>query len=104
MTQSTTSSEHAASADGWREMVQGNGEGARLKFVEALAASPESLEAQYGLAAALKLLQRAPEAITAYEKALVLAGDTEQGPEHMRVSMFKHLAQAGLDSLRGRNA
>jgi Flp pilus assembly protein TadD len=104
MTEQTTSSDHAAAADGWRAMVQGDGESARLKFAAVLASNPASVEAQYGLAAALKFLERAPEAIAAFEKALALAGSGEQGPQHMRMSMFKHLAQAGLDSLRGRNA
>jgi tetratricopeptide (TPR) repeat protein len=98
-----SSDERAALMAGWTALVRGDPAAAVAHFEEALRRSPENVEGEYGIGAALKAMGRGREAIQAFERALKRAGALERASDRVRTTMLKHMAESALADLKANN-
>ena len=83
--------------EGWVLKAAGKADDAEAKFRKAISVNPESVEAHYGLALALKLQGRRQESIKSFERVIELVeGDF---PDHVRGSMLRRLSLGHINQL-----
>lgn len=87
-------------AKGWANHVNGEHADSETNFRRALVIEPQSAEAYYGLAMALKSLQQFQPALEAFEKVIGLINADQMKEEPARASILRNLAATQTEFIR----